>query len=430
MTQTTPPSTADTANPSPTRVILVGLIGNVMEWYDFAVYGYFATVIGQLFFPAEEPVVSLIASFGAFAAGFLVRPLGGLLFGRIGDVAGRKRAMTLSVMAMAVPTVLMGCLPTYATIGIAAPILVTLLRIVQGLSVGGEFTNSLVFLVENAPTNRRSFAAVWSTWGASAGILLGSGVGWLVASNLDQAQLAAWGWRIPFLLGGLVAVTGWWMRRNLAADVPGMQAGNPVREVFTRYRRPVLRVALLNVGAGVSFYTAFVYAVTYIRNIDHLSNRLALEANTLAILVLLAVLPLVALLSDRAGERRVMAVASVLLVAAVIPAFELMDSGNTLAILGGQLSFALVVALLNGSLQVMNVDLMPAPIRCTGLAFAYNTAMGLFGGPTPMIETWLIHATGSPIAPAYWVMVTAVVSLLALVWSLGDNDDGRENAES
>lgn len=402
-------------NPSLTRIILVGLIGNIMEWYDFAVYGYFATIIGQLFFPAKEPIISLIASFGAFAVGFLVRPVGGLLFGRIGDRLGRKKAMTVSVIAMAVPTVLMGCLPTYDSIGIAAPILVVLLRMIQGLSVGGEFTNSLVFLVEHAPPGRRSFAAVWSTWGASAGILVGSGIGLLTATELTQDQLTQWGWRIPFWLGGLVAATGWWVRRNLAADIPATPPSDPVRKVFTIYKWDVLRVTLINLGAGVSFYTAFVYAVTYIRSIDLLPNSQALEANTLAVIVLLAVLPLVAMLSDRIGERKVMTVASILLVATIIPGFQLMHSSNQIAVLTGQLGIALVVSLLNGSIQEMNVNLMPPAIRCTGLAFAYNLSMGLFGGPTPMIETWLIHATGNPTAPAYWVMATALVSLLVLV---------------
>ena len=173
------------------RIALIGLIGNVMEWYDFAVYGYFASVIGQLFFPNTDPAVSLIASFGAFAAGFIVRPLGGLVFGRIGDRIGRERAMTLSVVAMAVPTVLMAFIPSYQTIGILAPILIIFLRIVQGLSVGGEFTSSLVYLVEHAPSHRRGFMAIWGSWGASAGTLLGSAVGLLVTHYWDSAELLA-----------------------------------------------------------------------------------------------------------------------------------------------------------------------------------------------------------------------------------------------
>jgi len=177
------------ASPSRRRIIMAGLVGNVMEWYDFAVYGYFASVIGHQFFPADDPATSLIAAFGAFAAGFLVRPLGGLLFGRIGDLVGRQRVLTLSIITMALPTVLMAFLPTYATLGFAAPFMLVALRIVQGLSVGGEYTSSLVFLVEHAPQNRRAFTAVWGAWGATAGILLGSGVGVVLVSLLTEEQI-------------------------------------------------------------------------------------------------------------------------------------------------------------------------------------------------------------------------------------------------
>ena len=213
--------------PSRRRIILAGLVGNVMEWYDFAVYGYFASVIGHQFFPAADPATSLIAAFGAFAAGFLVRPIGGLVFGRIGDLVGRQRALTLSVLTMALPTVLIAVLPTYATLGFAAPVLLVSLRIIQGLSVGGEYTGSLVFLVEHAPPNGRAFSAVWGAWGATAGILLGSGVGDVLARLLTEEQITSWGWRLPFLMGILVAGTGYLVRRSIHADKPTAESKSP-----------------------------------------------------------------------------------------------------------------------------------------------------------------------------------------------------------
>ena len=202
------------------KIILVGLIGNVMEWYDFAVYGYFAGILGKLFFPSSDPGLSLIASFGAFAAGFLMRPLGGILFGRIGDSMGRQAAMSLSVLAMAIPTVLMALLPTYDQIGIFAPITLVGLRVIQGLSVGGEYTSSLIYLAENGPSHRKAFTAIWGSWGAVLGMLLGSGVGLVTASFLTPEALELWGWRIPFALGGLVALSGWWIRRRLPIELP------------------------------------------------------------------------------------------------------------------------------------------------------------------------------------------------------------------
>ena len=405
-----------TAPPSLFKIIIIGLIGNMMEWYDFAVYGYFATIIARLFFPMTDPAVSLIASFGAFAAGFLMRPIGGLVFGRIGDLVGRQKAMTLSVIAMAAPTILMAFLPTYETVGVLAPILLIALRMLQGLSVGGEYTSSLIFLAENAPKNRRAFTAVWGAWGASAGILLGSGVGLLVSSLLEDTQILNWGWRLPFAIGGFVALTGWWIRSHMQVEMPVALTASPVTDIFTRYRRDVLRVALLNIGHGVAFYTTFVYAVSYIRNIDKLSESIALELNTLAMLVLLLVMPLSAWLSDRYGRKNLLLISTTLLTIMAIPLFELIHSSNEYHILIGEILFAVMVGMVGGGIVALNVELMPVAVRCTGLAFAYNASIGLFGGTSPLIAAWLINYTGNPIAPAYWVVTAASISLLTLVF--------------
>lgn len=397
------------------RIILAGLIGNVMEWYDFAVYGYFAGVIGKLFFPAEDPAASLIASFGAFAAGFLVRPIGGLLFGRIGDRVGRQQALTLSVIVMALPTVLIALLPTYASIGMAAPIAIVLLRIVQGLSVGGEFTNSLVFLVEHAPRDRRAFTAVWGSWGASAGILLGSGVGDLLSHVLSEQQIMSWGWRLPFAAGGLVALTGYLIRQGLHSQAPVGESSSPIRDVFGKHKAAVLRVGLLNIGFGVGFYAAFIYAVTYIKNIDHLPEGTVFNLNTGAMALLLVILPAAAWVSDRWGRRPLLVAGFALLALGAIPLFQLMHSADPLTIFLGEAGFALIVGLISGGIVATNVELIPPEVRCTGLAFAYNASIGCFGGSTPLIAAWLIDSTGNPIVPAYWIAATATVSLVTIV---------------
>ena len=402
--------------PSTGRIILIGLIGNVMEWYDFAVYGFFASVIGKLFFPMQDPAASLIASFGAFAAGFLMRPLGGLLFGRIGDLIGRERAMTVSVIAMALPTILMAFMPTYASIGLMAPILLIALRIIQGLSVGGEFTSSLIFLTESAHKDRRAFTAIWGSWGATAGILLGSLTGYLLSKNLTDDQLLLWGWRVPFAAGGLVALVGWLIRRGHHSEPLKGGSSTPVRDAFTHYRWDILRVALLNIGTGVAYYTAFIYAVSYIRNIDDISETIALEINSIAMLVLLIVLPISAWLSDRIGRKYLLIFSISILTLAAIPLFELIQSMDAAHVLVGEILFALVVGLTTSGLVAYNVELMPAPVRCTGLAFAYNLSMGLFGGTTPLIAATLISYTGNPIAPAYWILAAALVSLFVLIF--------------
>lgn len=397
------------------RLVFAGLIGNTMEWYDFAAYGYFAAIIAPQFFPSSSPAVSLIAAFGAFAAGFLVRPLGGLVFGRIGDLLGRRRALMLSAMAMAVPTVLMGCLPTFETIGILAPILIVALRIVQGLSVGGEYTSSLVFLTEQAPQHRRARTAMWGLWGATAGVLLGSGVGALVTRFIDAEQLSDWGWRVPFLLGAVVAMTGILVRRAIQVQPVTSDSSKPVRDAFTTHLGAVTKVALLNVGNGVGFYAAFVYAVTYIKSIDRLEESVALDLNTLSMSGLLLVLPAAAMLADRFGRKPLVVLGAALLVVGALPFFYLMHHTDPVVIFLGEIGFIIGVGLLAGGLAAANVEMIPAPVRCTGLAFAYNASVGWFGGTTPLIATWLITRTGNPITPAYWVAAAACISLLTAI---------------
>ena len=402
--------------PSRRRIIMAGLVGNVMEWYDFAVYGYFASVIGHQFFPADDPATSLIAAFGAFAAGFLVRPLGGLLFGRIGDLVGRQRALTLSIITMALPTVLMAFLPTYATLGFAAPFMLVALRIVQGLSVGGEYTSSLVFLVEHAPEKGRAFTAIWGAWGATAGILLGSGVGDVLASLLTEEQIATWGWRLPFLMGGFVAGTGYLIRRSMHADSPSGESKSPILESFGKYRKPVLQVALLNIGYGVGFYAAFVYAVTYIKEIDKLPEGIAFNLNTESMALLLIILPAAAWLSDRFGRKPLLIAGSALLTFGAIPLFHLLHTTDPLTIFLGEVGFVIAIGLLTGGIVAANVELIPAAVRCTGLAFAYNASIGWFGGTTPMIAAWLIATTGDPIMPAYWVAAAGAITLFTAMF--------------
>lgn len=415
--------TTKPSSPSLFRLRLVGLIGNVMEWYDFAVYGYFAAIIGRLFFPSDEPVISLISSFGAFAAGFLVRPLGGIVFGRIGDLVGRQRAMLLSVMAMAIPTVLMGLLPTYDTLGIIAPVLLVTLRLVQGLSVGGEYTSSLVFLVENAPPGQRAYSAVWGAWGATAGTLLGSGVGFMTAYFLLPEQLETWGWRIPFLLGGTVAFVGFWLRRGLHAEAPVAQSKTPATDIFTKHRGAVLRVALLNLGYGVSFYTIFVYAVSFMEQVSKFSDEKALRNNSIAMVAMLLLMPLAARYADKLGRKVLLGLGFILLAVTAIPLFHVMGLGIRWVTIGCELALALPLAIISGAIAVTNVELMPREIRCTGLAFSYNLSVGVFGGITPMVVTWLTAYMKNPAAPGYWVAATVAISALTLFFTVKETKD-------
>ena len=398
---------------SQNRVIMGGLAGNVLEWYDFAVYGYFATVIGQKFFPSEDPSVSLIAAFGAFAAGFLARPFGGLLLGRLGDVVGRRQVLMISVFCMAIPTVMLGLLPSYEHIGIAAPILVVLLRIIQGLSVGGEYTSSSVFLAEHAPPTARGLMASWSSWGAVLGVLTGSGVGALFTTILSPDQISDWGWRIPFLMGAGVAGVGLMLRRGLAAEVPPAEGTAPVTTLFRDHLGTVARVVGLNVGvSGVAFYMVFVYSVTYIKTIDDLSGEIAFDLNTAAMALMLMIMPISAYFSDKVGRKGLLLAGLGGVLLGAVPCFMLIHSTDPTHIFMGLAILAIFIGLFIGPIAATNVEQFPREVRCTGLAISYNLGVGIFGGTTPMISAWLIRETGDPISPAYYLMAVVLISFL------------------
>jgi MFS transporter, MHS family, proline/betaine transporter len=412
------------------RAVLAGIVGNVLEWYDFAVYGYFAGAIGKHFFPSEDPAASLIAAFGVFAAGFLMRPLGGLLFGSIGDKIGRNHALILSVLTMAVPTFLIGLLPGHDRIGTLAPVLLVVLRLLQGLAVGGEYTTSVVFLVESAPPGRRGFVGSWTPFGATAGVLLGSAAGTLISWLMSQQAIESWGWRLPFLAGVAVGFAGWAVRRHLPEP---SAAGNevaaaPIREAFRDHWRAIVHIAALNTFLAVGFYFAFVYAVTWMEDALRVPSAEAFEINTLSMIVLLMVIPCSGALSDRIGRRPVLLVASLLGVLFSWPLLWLMHHHDPRLILGGQIGFALLVGLFGGVIPVTMAEALPRRVRCTTLSVSYNLCVGILGGTTPAFATYLIERSHDDLAPAFYLMAAAAASLAATVRLPRSSRDEWEHA--
>lgn len=398
-----------------TKITLAGIAGNVLEWYDFAVYGYFAAPIGRHFFPSDDPASSLIAAFGVFAAGFLMRPVGGLVFGHIGDKFGRNRALLLSVLAMVIPTFLIGVLPDHSQIGAAAPVCLVLLRMIQGLSVGGEYTTSVVFLVESAPPGRRGLVASASPLGATAGTLLGSAAGSLTSLVLTTEQINAWGWRVPFLAGIFVGLTGLLVRRHLPVAPPHhsdpSEAHSPIVEAFRSQWRNMAQVAGLNALLAVGFYLAFVYAVTFLENVVHIPTAAAFDINTLNMLALMVIIPTAGHLSDKVGRKPVLLAASVGGLLFAWPLLWLMHHHNLNAVFAGQLGLAIVVGLFSGVVPVTMAEALPARVRCTAMSVSYNLCVGVLGGTTPMIATYLIERTGNDLAPAFFLMAAAAISL-------------------
>lgn len=397
-------------------VIVAGAIGNVLEWYDFAIYGYFAASIGRTFFPREEPLAQVLSAFGIFAVGFLMRPVGGALVGYIGDKLGRRAALTFSVTAMAIPTFLVGILPGFQVLGVVAPVALTLLRMIQGLSVGGEYTTSIVFMVENAPPGRRGLIGAMGCCGAVAGILLGSATGALLGKVLPADAMEVWGWRIPFLLGLVVGVADFFIRRNLAEDATPQAPGHsPLRDTIRLHAWLLARLAGLSVFNAVSFYLLFVYIVSWLQLADGIAPAHALEINSLSMTVLLPCMIVMGALSDRIGRKPLLLAATVLAFVSAVPLLAMMQGDRYLYVQLGQLGFVLSVGMFLGAQPALMVEEVPAVVRCTAIAVGYNVTLGIVGGLSPLVATWLVARTADQLAPAYMVMAAAAISFLSVL---------------
>ncbi|MDH4982361.1 MFS transporter [Hyphomicrobium sp. D-2] len=398
------------------RAIGAGMIGNVLEWYDFAIYGFFAVEIGRQFFPHESQVAQLLATFGVFAVGYLMRPLGGIAIGHVSDHYGRRAALIVAITAMAVPTFLIGLLPGYAVLGIAAPILLTMLRMVQGLSLGGEHPSSMVFLVERAPENRRGFMGGLAACGAIVGLLLGSATGALLAAVMSADALAEWGWRIPFIMGLGVGLVGNLIRRNIEETVPERTGKSPaIVDTLRNHWRLVGRIAALAAFNAVPFYLLFVYLVSVMELDNGFTPAQALLINTISMTALLPCMLLGAWLTDKVGRKPVLLFSIGMGFLTAWPLFTLMHQPDPVLVFAGQLGAALFVGLFTSSFPALIVESTPAPVRCTAVALGYNLSIGIVGGLTPFIATLLVAYTDNPMAPAFMVMFAAAVAFTAVL---------------
>ncbi len=402
------------------RSLIAGFSGNILEWYDFTVYGFFATVIGAQFFPHEDKVVQLIAAFGVFAAGYLMRPIGGIIFGNIGDKKGRKKALTISILFMAIPTTLVGLLPTYESIGWVAALLLVVLRLLQGLSVGGEFTGSISFLVEKAPANRRGFYGSWSTFGVFGGMLLGAGLAAIITSVLTEQQLQSYGWRIPFLLGAVIGVVGLFLRKGMDDGEVFAETNKdknssklPLAEFWENYKLQSLKIILISWAFGVSVYLLFIFLPSYLHTFRHVKLSDALSAHTMAIVFLMLIIPVFGHLTDKLGRKTVLLVSLIGFVIFTYPLFALMFNNTFYAVLSAMLAFAVIEAMFQAVMPALMTEMFPARVRYTGLSVSYNISLAIFGGTTPLISTWLIKISGGDVwMPAYYLIATCLVAII------------------
>lgn len=422
------------------RVLIAGMIGNGLEWYDFALYGYFAPILGELFFPGSDSATQLIQTYGIFAAGFFMRPVGAVFFGSIGDKFGRKFALTLSLIMMAIPTACIGLLPTYSAIGIWAPILLMLARMMQGLALAGQFTGSITFIVEHAPRDKRGVAGGSTVLSLCAGMLMGSAAATFMAEILSPEAFKQWGWRIPFLFGILIAVAGYYIRSHThesthyeKAKEEGKLSEAPARETFKNHKMDVLRGIGIYLCVTVPFYTLTVFLNGFlVKVLGHPQKDALLMGTCSMILLMLLVVPTAAL-SDKIGRKRLLMATSVVYFLAAYPIFCLMTQPGFAPAFEAVLLFTLVIGFYIGAAPTVFVELFPTSVRYTGMSLSYNLCAALFGGTAPGICTWLVKvANQHPELDAYiqkntvvafYIMLSAALSFIAF---LGYHDRYKE----
>jgi MHS family proline/betaine transporter-like MFS transporter len=414
-----PPETlapARSADDNPVRTIVAVSIGNALEWFDIVVYGFLAATIAKLFFPAGNDTVSLLLTFGTFGVSFLMRPLGSVVLGAYADRAGRKRALTLSIGLMTLGTFIIAVAPTYAAIGVAAPVILIIARLLQGFSAGGEFGSATAFLAEQNPA-RRGFYSSWQAASQGLTTLLASGFGVALSTLLDPAQLTSWGWRIPFVFGLLVGPVAVYIRSTLhegdeyRATLP---TASPLQTALAGQKLRMLIGAGLIVMVTVSAYTMLFMPTFAIRQLG-----IAPSAGFTATLIFGALqfilCPIFGQWSDRIGRLPIMTTAAALMLVLIVPLFVLLNAYPSLAVLCFmQAVMATLASAYFGASSAAMSELFPAGTRSTGLSISYSFGVAIFGGFAPFIVAWLIGATGSNPAPGFYVAFGAALSLLAL----------------
>ena len=408
------------------KAIVAITLGNGLEFFDFTVYSFFATFIGTQFFPVHGALNQLLLAVGTFGVGFFMRPLGGVVIGAFADRAGRKAAMWLTLWLMALGSAIISFAPTYRQIGMAAPLLIVLSRLIQGFAMGGEVGASVSMLLEYAGPRTRGFYGSWQFVSQALSGLCGALLGLLLSTLLPHESLASWGWRVPFVVGMLVAPVGLYIRRHLDETLPGAghadgghaQAGaaaNPLRELLARHRTALAAGVMMTIGGAAATYIVRFYMPLYAIKILGLPMSIGMSGAILTALVTAACSPFAGALSDRVGRKWVMGVSCALLVLAIYPAFMLIHAVPTvatvLAVMGGLgalLAFMVVPSI------VILPELFPRTIRVTGMSIVYSLGVAIFGGFAQFIATWLIKVLDDQLAPAWYLIACGVVSLLAL----------------
>ncbi|MBO6892506.1 MAG: MFS transporter [Roseibium sp.] len=402
------------------RTIVAAASGNVLEWYDFTVYGFLAPTIALHFFPSENKLAAILSAFAVLAVGYAARPVGSVIFGHIGDRIGRKPALILSVLLMGAGSLAIAMLPTYEQIGITAAILLVTIRVVQGISVAGEYTASGVLLVEQAGLGHKARAGAWIAFAMMWGCVLGSAVPAGLSSILTEQQMSDWGWRIPFALGAAVAIFSAVLRRHLKetlSDSARDFAGSPVWQSLKNHFGLIFQMVLLLIPTAVIYFVIYVYAVSFLSAEPGFSSARALDITTANLIVMALFVPICGWAADRFGLRPVFLVSAIGTFLLVWPCWWLMHREEILPVFVGQFGLTLT-STAGWALSITALTLMaPAHLRCSVVALGYNFCLAIFGGTTPMVATYLVHRTGDDYAPVYYVVLATALSVL-VIWRL------------
>ncbi|MBC8745754.1 MULTISPECIES: MFS transporter [Paraburkholderia] len=414
------------------KAIAAITLGNGLEFFDFTIYSFFATIIGKLYFPVEGQLVQLMLAVGTFGVGFIMRPVGGVVLGGYADRAGRKAAMSLTLWLMTLGSAIIAFAPTYAAIGVAAPLLVILARLIQGFALGGEVGASTALLLEYGSDRTRGFYGSWQFVSQGMNTVVGSLLGVALAASLSPAALESWGWRVPFVIGMAMGPIGIYIRGHLDETLPGIEDGAaaaggvvaqaasqspslPVRDLFRDHARSITTGVLTTIGGTAANYIVLFYLSTYAIRILHLPMATALWAAWTGAVVTVICSPCAGALSDRIGRKRVLWVSRVLLILAVYPAFMMINASPTVPVLLAVVAgLALLVTFTAVPNIVMLPELFPRAIRATGMSIVYCLGVSIFGGFAQFFATWLIQISGSNLAPAWYLIGCSVVSLLPL----------------
>ena len=413
------------------RVVGSSFLGNFIEWFDYASYSYLATVIALVFFPGEDRTVAVMSTFGVFALSFLVRPIGALFWGNMGDKKGRKWALSISILLMSGATFLIGCLPTYAMIGVGAPLLLLLLRMVQSFSAAGEYAGAATFIAEYAPTNHRGFYCSMVPASTAAGLLVGS----LFATAMfniwgaDSQFVTEWGWRIPFWLAGPLGYITHYIREHLEDSPVYEQMQNDLKAKGLKGEDKPMRTLLrkhfkrliISFGAcvlnAVGFYAVLTYLPNYLETTLNYDPASASIITNIVLVVYIGFIFLSGRISDRLGRKKMLIAACVGFIVLTIPAFMLLSTMNFVIILVVELVMCLLLTINDGTLSSYLNETFPTDVRYSGFALSFNLANAIFGGSASYISFWLISVTGNNIAPAFYMVFIAVIALVAMVLS-------------